>query len=179
MRFLFALMLALAATVTPEVALAGDPTVAAQDQAIAYNDRLIGLQDRVGTSLLALFTAFDGGSANARPALAVLQSETASVLAEAKTIPPFNGDASLRDAFIPLLQFYSDAANTEFPLLISLVERAERGEDVTVEATAAQTRISEREAAADAAFGKAQNDFATKWNFSLTPNELQEKFDAQ
>ncbi len=151
--------------------------VAGQDQAIAYNDRLVGLQDRVATKLLAMFATWEKGSAAAAGSLGDLQRETASVLSDAKAVPAFNGDTSLRDSFIPLAQYYSDAANNEFPQFVALLARAEQGQDVMAEWDVLQKSLESKEAVADARFAQAQEAFAARWQFALTPNELQQQFE--
>jgi hypothetical protein len=140
--------------------------IAHSSEATAYNDRLIGLQNRVATAVEAFSSAFPCDDREAcRSTHQALVATCEATLAEARATEPFQGDAAMRDALVALMEFYLDTSRNELAEILRMFTG-----DQPLDAVRAQEiseRMSSREVPLDAALTATQTAFAQKYGFGL------------
>ena len=152
------------------------------DAAIAYNDHIVELQNRIGYKMVA-FNEKVGEEGSTRESVDVyyqdLLAETREVIKEAEKIAPFEGNVALRNSAINLFKFYEKVITTDYKRMLDIIYAPEISDEMYEELTNILAKVTEEEAGYDQAFQTTQEIFANKYGFDLTPNELQEEMDGE
>ncbi len=152
------------------------------DAAVAYNDHIVELQNRIGYKMVA-FNEKVGEEGSTRESVDVyyqdLLAETRKVIKEAEKIGPFEGNVSLINSAIRLFKYYEQVITTDYKRMLDIIYMPDISDEMYEELNNLLAKVTEEEAGYDQAFQSAQEIFANKYGFSLTPNELQEEMDGE
>lgn len=152
------------------------------DAAVAYNDNIVELQNRIGYKMVA-FNEKVGEEGSTRESAEVyyqaLLNETRKVIKEAEKIGPFDGNVSLRNSAINLFKFYEKVITTDYKRMLDIIYAAEVSDEMYDELAEILAMVTEEEAEYDQAFQSEQVQFAEKYGFELTENELQEEMNEE
>ena len=148
------------------VLLSAQPT--AFDDPIAYNDFIIGEQDKINEKISAFMDEFENGTeTSVREKHTVLKHQIDASLKALRGLPPFQGDSALRDVAINLITFYESVCINEYVKVIDLLMSGKYSVEQQREVNFIFQDISQREKHFDILFAAAQDEFASKHNFNL------------
>jgi flagellar motor component MotA len=148
--------------------------------AIAYNDKIIKLQNNVVKEMIALSQTFTKKDhAEMMGKLKELQDEIDDSIEGLTAMDGYEGDTSLRDAVKELMEFYKDITANEYKEMIDIIGRTSPPITQTDISKLQQMQqdITARENLLDAKLGRIQTEFATKHGIQIKANELQKKID--
>jgi hypothetical protein len=148
--------------------------------AISYNDRIVGAQNKIIEKMLALADSFpQANPAAMREKLLALRGQIGESLSVVSRMQGFKGSTRLRDAAVKLFEFYRIIAAGEYAELVEILAKgAENLTDSDRERLQAiQASITGREAQFDNELQAAQKEFALKYNIDVTENKYQKKID--
>lgn len=148
--------------------------------AIHYNDRIVGCQNRIIEKMLALADSFSTTDPTPmQEKLRALKKQIDESLADVSRLQGFKGSTRLRDAAVALFVFYRDIASSEYAELVAILGKGENISDNDRERLQEiQTAITAREAPFDLELQAAQKEFALKFNITVSENKYQKKIDA-
>lgn len=144
---------------------------AVNDEAIIYNDKIVGEQNKIGEAILAF-------SNNANEfSLEQVQKQAEASLAVLNSMKPFEGNKELLGAAKNLFKFYISITKNEYKKMLDLIINKDKysEEELTKKINALSESLTKKEQPLDAKFQAAQAVFAKKYNFTLTKNQLEEK----
>lgn len=150
------------------------PSQSLTDRAILYNDGIVERQVEAGRLMNLFGQELQRNQVrHAEKILMELQNTLQRHLKALETLPPFEGEAALRDAARGLFQLYLSVVNNEYPAILAEYRAAEvTGRLHTERVQKLLEDIRHREAQADAAFLARQKEFAAKYGFPLRQNKL-------
>ncbi|MBN1412064.1 MAG: hypothetical protein JW969_14565 [Spirochaetales bacterium] len=97
-------------------------------EAIAYDSRLIHMQNKITRELVILGSLLRSGNfTGIEDRRAALSKSVDLALEELKSIGPFDSDSRYRDALVSLLTFYATIANTEYLEVIAILKQSSEG----------------------------------------------------
>lgn len=150
-----------------------------KDQATDYNNRIIDLQSKIIKSMLAFAKTFEGrDGATMVKAHGDMVKTMKSVIEEAKTIGPFEGDSKFRDAAVEMFEFYLEIAKKEYWEIVNILSKKDPGKKGLKRIDEIVQSITARETALDKKFSEIQVVFTKKYNVELGENRLQKDIDA-
>jgi len=148
------------------------------DQAVAYNDRIIGLQTRIVQSMIDFSKSFDTADKSLMDKKhAQLVSTIEGVIKEAQAIEGFDGSTEFRDAAVEMFSFYDSIAKKEYKEIMDILNKETPGDNDLTRINEIVVSISQREEALDKKFQGIQQAFARKHNIMLTDNKMQKQID--
>ncbi len=150
------------------------------DKAIAYNDYIVELQTKIGESILAFNDAVSTDtitSAGIQPYYDAMINDTKNAITKINAVLPYEGNSDLKNAAADLFQFYLTIFQNEYKEMIGIIFGDAIGDPQLQRMNEILADISAKEAVLDGNFQAAQVAFATKYNFEIIENELQEKID--
>lgn len=145
------------------------------DQAVAYNDRIVNEQTKIGKAILEY-------SSNPNDqTLQGIKDQVKGGLAVLKSMKPYEGNSSLRDAAKDLFKFYQEVAEDEYKKIADLMKDSGKytKDELVDKINKYADDIGKKEKPLDAKFQSLQEAFAKKYGFRITKNELQEQIDEQ
>jgi hypothetical protein len=148
-------------------------SVFAQDnEAIAFNDKIVNEQIKIGEAILAFSDNPNDFS------LKQIKIQSDKSINELNSMKVFDGNKKFLSAAKSLFKFYGEITNNEYKKILDLIQNKNKytSEEVTTKITKLTESITKKESILDAGFKEAQQNFAAKYNFSLTKNELEERF---
>lgn len=149
--------------------------------ALDYNNELIAQQGKVIEGMINLTKTFENPKAETMSAkLDELSKVIDEAIESVSKMKGYEGDTSLRDVVLELLQFYKDISANEYREMIGILGRVDgpiTQQDLDRMASMNQD-ISSREVVLDEKLAKIQQAFAKKYNFTLARNEKQDEIDA-
>lgn len=147
----------------------------AQTSGTEYNDLIVDEQTKIGEKIIAFSSAET--NEDMELALKVMIEQIDASIATVKNIGNWKGDASLKNSAIGLFNFYRSIATVEYRELLNILKHDEISESDAARMDAIMADITKREEKFDADFAYNQEEFAKRNNFTLEPNQLQEKID--
>lgn len=148
------------------------------DSAQDYNNYIIDLQSKTIKAILSFADACSTGDATImRTSYEQFQKQAKESVVELKKLGSFDGNSEFRDKAIDLFSFYEEVANNDYKKMLDLLLKEDFNDADQAEIDAIVAKVSEKEAKFDAAFAKAQDEFASKNNMSITKNALQDEID--
>jgi hypothetical protein len=155
-------------TTAPAGQQADTPKQDLSAQAARYNDRLVVLQMRVSKKMRAFNISLSKRRAEPmNQSLAELQAEISAAADEMADIPGFEGDKSLRNAHLDLMEFMEEICNAEFVTMVDYLTNPE-GETDDTEIDELEKRLKGEGQELENNLAKVQQDFAKKYNLKLT-----------
>ena len=149
MKSLFILFISILSTVA---------TFASDADAIDYNDKIVTEQNKIGEAILAFSSNPNDFTLNQ---IKIQADEGLEVL---NSMKPFEGNKKFLSAAKALFKFYGEITGNEYT-----------NEEINAKVNELTGSISKKENPLDVQFKEAQVEFAGKYNFTLTKNELEEK----
>lgn len=152
------------------------------DEAIAYNDKIVGLQNNIIEKILAFnenLEREDATKESQNMYLNDLKKVAAASLKEIGTYKAFYGNTELRDAGKALFQFYNDLINATYTEMIEIVFKDEITDADFERLNTILEKVTAEEAVYDDRFQRAQEAFAKKYNLELEENEYQKEIDKE
>lgn len=148
------------------VALAND------NDAISYNDKIVNEQIKIGEAILAFSNNPNDFSLNQ---IRTQGENSLKVLNEMKA---YEGNKDFLSAAKTLFRFYVSITQNEYRKILDLIadKNSYTTEEITEKINQLTESISKKEKPLDAKFKDAQVAFAQKYNFTLSKNELEDKF---
>lgn len=144
---------------------------------IAYNDYIVGQQDRIGTELLKLMGMFDALPEDEQVCmdqLEVVISTCKSAIANVQNLVVIAHEFGLKQSAIELFEFYARIMDTEYRKVIDQLYAPQPDlklmQSILVD-------VQDQEAKVDEKFQHAQTSFAAYHHVSLEENKLQKEFD--
>lgn len=141
-----------------------------------YNNKIVGEQDKITHTMLAVVEKINAGDYTA--ALAGLEKSVSQCDSSVQTVTamqPYEGDAHFRDAALDLFKYYKKALNEDYRHLIEILIKNDG--DITEEDSnkieVINKDIETQEAKYVKAVNDAQQEFCKKYNVVLAPNNLQ------
>jgi hypothetical protein len=136
-------------------------------QAARYNDRLVGLQSRVSKKMRAFNLSLSSRqSEKMRQSLTELQEAITAVADEMADIPGFEGDKSLRNAHLDLIEFMEEICHAEFVTMVDYITNPEGvGDDTEIDEL--EKRLKGEGQELENNLTKVQQEFARKYNLKL------------
>lgn len=153
-----------------------------KDAAIAYNDYLVDLQNRIGSKILIMNSEVGKEGSTLETAMVYLNDaikETRDVIKLAEKVSDFEGNVSLRNSMLALFRYYERVFSVEYKRMIEIVYDPNLDDAMLEEMNVILTRVTEEEKVLDLKFAEEQTNFAKRYGFDLTPNELQEEMDGE
>ena len=148
------------------------------DSPSEYNDYIISRQTAIIKNILALGNTAESDIDSAYSMLDKYTNEASAVINEIKSMPPYKGDSSLRDAAVNSFSFYRKLFNESYKRVL-YVRLA--GNDVTdegaAEIVAIMDKIKREEEVLDKKLHNAQRDIADKFKMRMRENEIQKEID--
>lgn len=137
-------------------------------RAARYNDRLVALQSRVSKKMRAFNLSLSSRRTEAMSqSLTELQEAITTVADEMADIPGFEGDKSLRNAHLDLMEFLEEICNAEFVTMVNNLTNPE-GESDDAGLDDLEKRLKGEGQELENKLAKVQQDFAKKYNLQLT-----------
>ncbi len=152
------------------------------DEAIAYNDKIVGLQNSIIQKILEFNANLEREDATKESQLLILndlKKVTSTSIKEVSKFKDFYGNTELRDAAKALFEFYGRMIDGTFQPMIEIVFKEDITEDDISVLTKMLEEITAEEAQFDTRFQSAQEAFASKYNLELEENEYQEEIDKE
>lgn len=142
------------------------------NDAVLYNDRIIAEQNKIGLTLLTF-----SGNPN-EFSLSSVTTQVDKSLDVLKGMKAFDGDKEFLISAKALFKFYKSISKNEYLKILQIIENKKRytQEEVGIKIDLLTKSIAQQEDPLDAAFQSAQKKFANKYGFTLTKNNLSEKF---
>lgn len=148
------------------------------DQAVTYNDRIIGLQTRIVQSMIDFSKSFDTADKSLMDKKhAQLVSTIEGVIKEAQAIEGFDGSTEFRDAAVEMFKFYDAIAKKEYLEIVNILKKDTPAQEDLTRINEIVNSISQREEQLDRKFQGIQRAFASKHNIKLTDNRMQKQID--
>lgn len=147
-------------------------TFAANQDAIAYNDKIIKEQNKIGEAMLIFSNNPNEFS------LSSINTQIYKGMSVLNTMKPFEGNKKFLQAAKALFKFYNSIVKNEYQKILTLmVNNKNYSQDALTKKIDEVTHsISKKEIAYDKAFQAAQKEFALKYGFILQKNNLLEKY---
>jgi hypothetical protein len=144
------------------------------DQAIEYNDRIVGLQTRVAKGMIDFSKSSEtADGAQIEKKHAELVGTLEAVLKEAKTIEPFEDSTEFRDAAVEMFTFYDSIARKQYLEIMNILKK-ETPEQADLDRIDEIVKsISLREDVLDKKFQGIQRAFAREHGIKLIDNQMQ------
>lgn len=141
------------------------------DAAIAYNDKIVNEQTKIGETIL-LFS----GNPN-EFSLTQISTQVQNSLKVLNTMRGFDGSKDLLEAAKALFKFYASITKNEYKEILELLEKRNKysQEELSSKIDELTNSISAKEGPLDKKFQAAQSVFAQKYGFTLSKNKLEEK----
>lgn len=149
-----------------------------KEDAIKYNDKIINEQSKIIKLTLDMVAMMDKDLEKSKQLREDIVKQCVSSVKVIEDMEPFDGDGKLRAAGLDLFNFYKKVYSNEYKTMFDILDKGENitEEDITV-IQDMQTSVTLEESKLDAAFKKAQQDFAKKYGFEIAPSELQDDID--
>jgi ElaB/YqjD/DUF883 family membrane-anchored ribosome-binding protein len=159
-------------------------TVGAQtfESGIEYNDYIVALQNRIGEKMISFNTEVASETATLESVnveLNALIAETETVIKEISKMPAFEKNTSLRNSAKDLFLFYEKTIKEDYTQMVNLLYTVELTEETIAQFQAILEKVTNEEKVYDERFQSEQQQFATKYGFTLEENELQEQIDSE
>jgi hypothetical protein len=149
-----------------------------KSQAIDYNDKIVGLQSKIGRSMLAFSRTFSSNNMTLmEKKYTELLDSIDFAISRAEAMEPFNGSSEFRDTAIRLFEFYQDISENEYDEILDIFSQDEITQDDAERIEDLAEGISEREKGLDYEFATVQKAFAQKHGIRLRDNKLQRQID--
>lgn len=146
--------------------------------AVSYNDAIVGQQTKILKQIFQFVEVSDSSLDAADHLLDTYGKELEGIIGDVKSMPPFKGDSSLRDAAVSSFGFYRKIMGNEYKEIVRLrKEGANETEEGVEKLRAIVQHITDEEAGYDKNFRQAQQAFAKRYNITLTDNDMQKKID--
>lgn len=149
-------------------------------EANAYNDYIVDLQNQIGERMLAFNEAVsmsDATRESVQPDYDTLLLVTKNCIAKLKKLPAYEGNVSLRNTAQQLFEFYQKTIEQDYKEMVDLIFGSTLDEAALARLTVIMEKITADEKVYDENFAKEQQAFATKYNFELIDNTIQEEID--
>jgi hypothetical protein len=176
MRNLLLLLLTGTAIASCKQAVKGTNGVS-YDSAVEYNDYIVERQTNLMRNVLEFGNMNGAEMDTAETHLRRYARQAKEMIVEIKGMPAYNGDSAFRDAALKSFHFYLDIFEKDYLDVLAIHKKGR--ERITAGDVAEANRILEKigneEKAHDAAFRKAQENFAEKNHIKLTDNRIQEE----
>ncbi|MBK9793829.1 MAG: hypothetical protein IPP60_12260 [Sphingobacteriales bacterium] len=142
------------------------------EDAIAYNDKIVSEQTKIGEAILAFSTNPNDFS------LTQIRTQAENSLGVLNGMKPMDGNKDFLVAAKALFKFYAGITKNEYKKILELIQEKDKytSEQITAKINELTESISKKEVPLDAQFKDAQVAFAKKYNFTLRKNDLEEKF---
>jgi hypothetical protein len=146
--------------------------------AVSYNDAIVGQQSKILNQIFQFVEVSDASLDSADHLLDTYGKELEGIILDVKSMPPFKGDSSLRDAAISSFGFYRKIMGNEYKDIVRLrKEGANETKEGVEKLRDIVQHITDEEEGYDKNFRLAQQGFAKKYNITLTDNDMQKKID--
>jgi uncharacterized protein YcfL len=145
----------------------------ANDEAIAYNDKIIHEQKLIMDKILVFSSSPDATS------LSDIKKQALKSIAVLKKMKPLEKNSDLLDSATDLFKFYADVTEDEYQKILDYMNQitdANR-QQIVVKINEQIASITAKEKPLDEQFQLAQQEFARRHGFRLVENEMQEKID--
>lgn len=153
-------------------------TKESKQDAIDYNDKIIGEQTKIITLTMEMVKAMDSDIEKCKELRAQIEKQCDESIKVIDAMEPFAGNTKLKSAGLDLFKFYKKTYSTDYKTMFEILDK---GADITPEDVTEiqdmQTRVSTEEMKLDMAFKTAQQDFAKEHGFQIAPSELQKEID--
>ena len=149
-----------------------------KSQAIDYNDKIVGLQSKIGKSMIEFSRTFASNNITLmEKRYAELLASIDSAISRAEAMESFNGSGAFRDTAIKLFEFYQDISENEYDEILDIFNQDEITQADAERIEELAEGISEREEELDYEFATVQKAFAQKHGILLRDNKLQRQID--
>lgn len=145
------------------------------DEAISYNDKIVGEQTKIGEAIIAFSNDPNDFS------LTQIKTQADNSLEVLNSMKPLDGNKDFLEAAKALFRFYGEITKAEYKKILELLQNKDKytQEQLTTKITAYTESIGKKEHPLDEKFQAAQSSFAKKYGFTLTKNELEDKIKAK
>jgi hypothetical protein len=139
------------------------------DEAVKYNDSIIGQMDPVITAEDALLDALEKGPDEMAAAHKAMIDQINKSIEEVKKMAKFDGKTELADAAIKYFEVYKSAVEVEYKKMIDVLSKpVEESTDADDEAySKALDEVDKKLNAASAEFDAFQADFGKRYNYTI------------
>jgi len=143
-----------------------------RQQATDYNNRIVGLQERVVRQMMEFSESFESNDPELmeKKRLELLDAVT-SALQDLDGLEPFEKSDGFREAARSLLGFYRDTCDAEYKEIIDVYRKNEITQEDVDRVSAINKKIVEKERVLSGAFLAAQQSFASGYEMTLVENE--------
>lgn len=145
---------------------------------VEYNNKIIDAQQNIVEKMLAFGNSFQNvgeETDNIRKEIIVACDESIKKVSELKD---YEGNTRVRNAALALFKFYKQITDKEYKELQDILSKAENiTEEDLVRIEEINASITEREISLDNELQSAQQEFASKHNFSIQRNSMQNEID--
>lgn len=145
--------------------------VSAQGQtfktAVDFNDYIVKQQNLIGTDLTKLVEAMGRDEKSAWKAHGIVIATSETVIKNVKECNPYPGGTSLKLSALDLFGYYLKSLKNDYKRVIELLYKTGFTQADQAEMDSIVAKVTEEEAVFDAAFAKAQKEFADKYNILL------------
>lgn len=151
--------------------------------AIAYNDYIVTEQNNIVQSVLELSAAFADSGSTQEVHAAIwkkyenLRLQVAASVSKINELTVFEGNTEFLEATKAVFSFYQHIAVHDYHTLVSFITNEQTNAVDLQNVMKMLEELTAQEALLDIRFTDAQNDFAMKYGFVLSENELQNKID--
>ncbi len=142
------------------------------DDALAYNDKIVSEQTKIGERILAFSTDPNEFS------LKQIKTQSDESLSVLSSMKPIDGNKDFLNAAKALFKFYGSITKDEYKKILAILQQKDKYSQEQLNAKIGEytASISKKENPLDNNFQTAQIAFAKKYGFTLRKNELEDKF---
>ncbi|MFN8295148.1 MAG: hypothetical protein U0T69_03085 [Chitinophagales bacterium] len=141
------------------------------DAAIAYNDKIVNEQTKIGETILSF-----SGNPN-EFSLTQISTQVQNSIKVLNSMKALDGNKDFLDAAKALFKFYASITKNEYKKILVLLQEKNKysQEELVSKIDELTNSISSKERPLDKKFQAAQAAFAQKYGFTLTKNKLEDK----
>lgn len=150
--------------------------------ATEYNDYIVSLQNRIGEKMISFNSEVSSEMATLESVnveLKVLIIGTENVIKEIEKLPAYEKNTSLRNAAKDLFKFYEKTIKEDYTRMVNIIYNSELTDADYAELQTILEKVTNEEKVYDQRFQSEQEQFASKYGFTLEKNELQEELDGE
>lgn len=146
---------------------------------VDYNNTIIEAQQAIVEKMLAFGNSFQGIGDETEKIRKEIITACDESIKKVSALEDYEGNTRVRNAAVALFKFYKQITDKEYKELQDILAK---GENITEEDLARieeiNMSITERETVLDNELQSAQQEFASKHNFSIQRNSMQNEIDA-
>jgi hypothetical protein len=148
------------------------------DNAIQYNDYIVGQQNLIGEKIIAFNNEFGVENVTRemiQPYYDSLLSTARQVVVRMRNLEAFDGNEQFLKASVDLMEFYQRTVEGAYLEMINIVFDPDLNDQSVEKLNTLLNNVTSEEAKYDDIFQQSQEAFAGKYGFTLEKNALEEE----